>query len=40
MKQIAKTILLKDDPDLIARYRYYHDHIWSEVKVSFKQIGV
>lgn len=40
MKQIAKTILLKDDPDLIAKYRYYHDHIWPEVVISFKQAGV
>jgi L-rhamnose mutarotase len=40
MKQFAKTILLKDDPELMARYRYYHDHIWPEVVSSFKQIGV
>jgi L-rhamnose mutarotase len=40
MKQFAKTILLKDDPELIAQYRHYHDHIWPEVVNSFKQVGV
>jgi L-rhamnose mutarotase len=40
MKQIAKTILLKDNPELIASYRQYHDHIWPEVVADFKQVGV
>ena len=40
MKQIAKTILLKDDPDLMAQYRRFHDYIWPEVVDSFKQVGV
>lgn len=40
MKQIAKTILLKDDPALIASYRQHHDHIWPEVVTAFKQVGV
>lgn len=40
MKQLAKTILLKDDPELIAQYHHYHNHIWPEVVASFKQVGV
>src|SRR4028119_264323 len=40
MKEFAKTILLKDDAKIIARYRNYHDNIWPEVVKSFKQVGV
>jgi L-rhamnose mutarotase len=40
MKQFAKTILLKDDPALIATYRKHHDQIWPEVVASFRQVGV
>jgi L-rhamnose mutarotase len=40
MKQFAKTILLKDDPDLIATYLHYHNHIWPDVVRSFRQVGV
>lgn len=40
MKQFAKTILLKNDPALIATYRQYHDQIWPEVVASFRRVGV
>jgi L-rhamnose mutarotase len=40
MKQLAKTILLKDDPELIAQYQHYHTHMWPEVVASFKKVGV
>ncbi|MEN7549498.1 L-rhamnose mutarotase [Rapidithrix thailandica] len=40
MKEYAKSINLKDDPDLIAKYLEYHDNIWPEVVESFKAVGV
>jgi L-rhamnose mutarotase len=40
VKQYAKTILLKDDPQLIAEYRRHHDEIWPEVVQSFRAVGV
>ncbi|QHT69187.1 L-rhamnose mutarotase [Rhodocytophaga rosea] len=40
MKQFAKTILLKNDPNLIATYLHYHNHIWLEVVQSFRKVGV
>lgn len=40
MKEFAKTILLKDDPNLVAQYIDYHNHIWPEVVASFKEVGV
>jgi L-rhamnose mutarotase len=40
MRSYAKTILLKDDPALIAEYRRHHDEIWPEVVSSFKAVGV
>jgi L-rhamnose mutarotase len=40
MKEFAKTILLKNDATIIARYLDYHNHIWPEVVKSFMQVGV
>jgi L-rhamnose mutarotase len=40
MKQYAKTVLLKNDPELLAKYRAYHNEIWPEVVQSFKAVGV
>jgi L-rhamnose mutarotase len=31
MKRFAQTVLLKDDPEVIRQYEYYHAHIWREV---------
>ncbi|MDJ1471982.1 L-rhamnose mutarotase [Cytophagaceae bacterium DM2B3-1] len=40
MKSYAKTILLKNNPGLIAEYMMYHDDIWPEVVKSFRAVGV
>ncbi len=40
MKSYAKTILLKNNPALIAEYMHYHDEIWPEVVESFRKVGV
>ena len=40
MKSYTKTILLKNNPALIAEYMHHHDEIWPEVVESFKKVGV
>jgi L-rhamnose mutarotase len=34
------TLDLKDDPDLIAEYRRYHQNVWSGVVRSLRDAGV
>lgn len=34
------TLDLKDDPQLIAEYRHYHQHVWPEVIASLKDSGI
>lgn len=34
------TLLLKDDPEAIARYRRYHRQAWPEVIARLKEVGV
>lgn len=34
------TLDLKDDPQLIAAYRKYHEKIWPAITASLKQAGV
>lgn len=34
------TLDLKDDPSLIAEYKRYHEHIWTEIAASLKTSGV
>jgi L-rhamnose mutarotase len=34
------TLDLKDDPDLIAEYRRYHQNVWSGVVRSLRDTGV
>jgi L-rhamnose mutarotase len=31
---------LRDDPDLIAKYRRYHEEIWPEITQSIKDAGI
>jgi L-rhamnose mutarotase len=31
---------LRDDPDLIAKYRRYHEKIWPEITRSIKDAGI
>ena len=40
MKTYAKTILLKNNPGLMAEYMHHHDEIWPEVVKAFKKVGV
>jgi L-rhamnose mutarotase len=39
-RRFCLTLDLKDDPNLIAEYRKYHEHIWPEITASLKQSGI
>jgi L-rhamnose mutarotase len=34
------TLDLKDDPELIAEYKHYHEKIWPEITQSIKDSGI
>ena len=34
------TLLLRDSPGVIERYKDYHRHAWPEIVASLRQIGV
>lgn len=40
MTRALLTINLKDDPAVIAEYRYHHGHIWPEVAASLRRSGI
>lgn len=40
MKTYAQTILLKDDPAVLAAYRQHHDNIWPEVAEGLRSVGI
>ena len=40
MKQLARSLNLKDDPEVIDSYVKYHEDVWPEVKQSLKEVGV
>jgi len=40
VKQYAQTLLLKDDPRIIAEYRRHHASVWPEVVRGLREIGI
>jgi L-rhamnose mutarotase len=40
MKRFCLTLDLKDDPNLIAEYRKYHESIWPEISASLKHSDI
>ncbi len=40
MQSYGLTLLLKDDADVIDRYRRYHREAWPEVIARLKEIGI
>ncbi len=40
MKRYCFTCDLKDDPQLIAEYRRYHEKIWPEIAQSIRDAGI
>src|SRR5215467_10496736 len=39
-KRYCLTLDLKDDPQLIAEYRRYHERIWPEITRSIRDSGI
>jgi L-rhamnose mutarotase len=39
-RRYCLTLNLKDDPELIAEYRRYHQKVWPEVISSLKSAGI
>ena len=39
-RRYGLTLDLKDDPQLIAEYKRYHDKIWPEITLSIKDAGI
>lgn len=39
-RRFCLTLDLKDDPELIAEYRRYHEKIWPEITQSIKDSGI
>jgi L-rhamnose mutarotase len=40
MKRYCLTLDLKNDPELIAEYKRYHENIWPEITKSIKDSGI
>jgi L-rhamnose mutarotase len=40
MKGFGMTLLLRDDPDLIARYRQHHLAVWPAVTTRLRALGI
>jgi len=39
-RRYVLTLDLKDDPQLIAEYRRYHQNVWPEINASLKASGI
>ena len=39
-RRYCLTLDLKDDPQLIAEYKHYHEKIWPEITRSIKEAGI
>ena len=39
-RRFCLTLDLKDDPQLIAEYKRYHEHVWPEIAESIQQSGI
>ena len=39
-KRYCQTLDLKDDPELIAEYKRYHEKVWPEITKSIKDAGI
>ena len=39
-RRYGLTLDLKDDPQLIAEYKRYHEKIWPEITLSIKDAGI
>jgi L-rhamnose mutarotase len=39
-RRFCLTLDLKDDPQLIAEYKHYHERIWPEISQSLRDSGI
>ena len=39
-KRYSLTLDLKNDPQAIAKYKWYHEKVWPEITKSLKDVGV
>jgi L-rhamnose mutarotase len=39
-RRFCLTLDLKDDPELIAQYKRYHEQVWPEIVQSIKDSGI
>ena len=40
MKAFGQTLNLKDDPEIIEKYKEHHRNVWPEVEKALNEIGV
>ena len=40
MKRIAKTVMLKNDPEIIKKYEHYHANVWPETIAGLINCGI
>ncbi len=40
MARVCMMLDLKDDPELIAEYKRYHERVWPEVLESLREAGI
>lgn len=40
LKTFGLTLQLKNDPELIARYKEHHRHVWPEVSARIREAGI
>ena len=40
MKRYCQTLTLKDDPELIRKYREVHSRVWPEIKAGIREVGI
>lgn len=40
MKRYCRTLELRDDPEMIARYEEAHAHIWPEIREGILSVGI
>lgn len=40
MKRFCLTLDLKEDPQLISEYEFWHRNVWPEIKLSIQNAGI
>lgn len=40
MRRYCLALDLQDDPELIAEYKRYHEHVWPEITSSIRDAGI